>query len=203
MGTMSVNPYKCKRPELYIMIYEMPDKWLRKERYPARVRISKVPMKDPFFATIKSCNYLPNVLMKKEAVDCGVDFVVAIDKDGNLGEGATENFAIVTTDRQLLTPPLDTVLMGTTVQRVVDLASALVESGDLACAGYSRVTPLDVASSAEMLIVGTTRDILPVSEFEGRKIGLGSPGPIYKKLLKLLRNDMYLNPGRRFTVFNQ
>ena len=181
----------------------MPDKWLQKERYPAHVGISKIPMKDPFFATIKSCNYLPNVLMKKEAIDHDVDFVLAIDAIGNLGEGATENFAIVTTDRQLLTPPLDTVLMGTTMHRVIDLAASLVESGDLACAGYSCITPSDVTASEEMLIIGTTRDILPVSKFEDRKIGSGTPGLVYKKLLKLLRNDMYSNPGRRFMVFNQ
>lgn len=202
-GTMSVDPTKCKRAELYIAVYQIPDKWLKKERYPAHVRLSKVPVKPPFFATIKSCNYLPNVLMKKEAVDLGVDFVVAIDEKGNLGEGATENFAIVTTDRQLLAPPTDHVLAGTTLKRVIKLADELVRQGDLTDARYAEITPLDAMSSAEMLVIGTTRDVLPVSQFEGRYINSGQPGPIYKKLLKLLRKDMCSNGNMRHVVYKQ
>jgi len=202
-GTMSVDPNKCKRPELYVAVYKLPEKWLKKERYPAHVAISKVPIKPPFFATIKSCNYLPNVLMKKEAEDREVDFVIALSEKGDLGEGATENFAIVTADRQLLAPPTDRVLMGTTLQRVIELAQDLVESGDLKRAGYAPITPMDAAGSDEMLVIGTTRDILPVSVFEGKKVGKGQPGPIYKKLLKLLRDDMRTNEGRRFMVYKQ
>lgn len=201
-GTMSVDPDKCKRPELYVVVYKLPEKWLRKERFPAHVALSRIPIKPPFFARIKSCNYLPNVLMKQEARKRDVDFVVSLDEKGNLGEGATENFAIVTSDNQLLAPTPDRVLAGTTLQRVIELAQDLVESGDLKRAEYSNLTPFDAASSAEMLVIGTTRDILPVSEFEGKKVGNGQPGPIYKKLLKLLRDDMCNNEELRYQVYN-
>ena len=200
-GTMSVDPHKCRRPELYITVYRLPEKWLKKERYPAHVCISRVPAKSPFYATIKSCNYLPNVLMKKEAADRDVDYVIAVDEKGNLGEGATENFAIVTNGGQLLAPPTDRVLMGTTLQRVMELAQALVETGELARADYAPITPFDAACSSEMLVVGTTRDILPVSRFEGKTVGSGQPGPRYKKLLKLLRNDMCSNEQLRYRVY--
>lgn len=202
-GTMSVDPSLCRRPELYVIVYPFPDKKLRKERFPARVGISRVPMKPPFFATIKSCNYLPNVLMKAEALERDLDFVVALDSRGDLGDGATESFAIITPDKRLLAPPTDRVLAGTTLQRTMSLAANLVDSGELKSAGYRDVTPFDAQTAAEMLVIGTTRDVIPVCEFEGKKVGNGQPGPIYKKLLALLRTDMSSNESVRYIVYKQ
>ena len=48
---------------------------------------SAIPPKPGFFARVKSCNYLPNVLMKKEALDADAAFSVSIDEQGCLGEG--------------------------------------------------------------------------------------------------------------------
>ena len=42
---------------------------------------------------MKTCNYISNVLMSKEALDAGLNFMVNITDDGFLGEGATENIA--------------------------------------------------------------------------------------------------------------
>jgi len=74
------------------------------------VRTSHIPVKESFFAAIKNCNYLPNVLMKKEAVDINADFVVAFDARGFLAEGATENIGIVTKKKELLFPRLESIL---------------------------------------------------------------------------------------------
>ena len=57
---------------------------------------SGIPVKIDYFATVKNCNYLPNVLMKKDAVERGVDFSVSLDENGFLAEGSTENVGIVT-----------------------------------------------------------------------------------------------------------
>lgn len=202
-GTMSVDPSKCRRPELYVAAYPAPEKRSKKERYPAHVGISKVPMKQPFFATIKSCNYLPNVLMKREALERELDFVIALDERGNLGEGATESFAIVSADGYLMAPSTERVLVGTTLQRVMVLAEKLVESGELKGTAYRDITPFDAQTAAEVLVIGTTPDIVPVSDFEGKRVGSGQPGSIYKRLLKLLRNDMCSNQEMRYAVYKQ
>ena len=55
-------------------------------------------------------NYLPNVLMKKEAVDAGVQYTISIDEDGFLGEGSTENIGIVTAGRTLKFPQFHRIL---------------------------------------------------------------------------------------------
>ena len=63
----------------------------------------------------------PKILLEmvKQMVDGGVDFSVSVDESGCLGEGATENFGIVSADNRLLMPPPERVLAGTTAKRAM------------------------------------------------------------------------------------
>ena len=192
-GSFSVNPYDCRTSELYVIVTRLDKPFMRGHPEGARVATSSVPPKPPFFAGVKSCNYLPNVLMKKEAVDAGLDFVVSFDSRGFLGEGATENMGIVTRRKKLLFPRLDGVLRGTTMMRVMLLAEELVRSGVLKEAAFCDISKRAIRNAAEAVIVGTTRDVVMVREFDDRPIGDGSPGPVYKALSALLSDDMHGN----------
>ena len=200
-GTMGVNPYACRRPELYIVVYEA-DPAPAAFAGGASVALSRIPVKPGIFATVKTCNYLPNVLMKKEAIDLGVDFTVSLDETGNLAECATENIGIVTTERELLMPPPDRVLAGTTARRVLELARTLCEEGLLTAAEY-RPIPLQAArNAAEMHIYGTTPDLVPVTTFDGRRIGDGQPGPVARRLAERLKREMVPDSARVTPVFS-
>ena len=167
----------------------------------ARVRSSSIPAKSAFYATIKSCNYLPNVLMKREAEDMGVDFVVGFDERGCLTEGPTENAGIVTTDKRLLFPKPDRVLHGTTMVRVMELAEALVRPGDLAEVAFADIRTPDIAAASELLITGTTNNVVPAVEFDGRSVGDGRPGSVSALLNSLLTRDMRENAALLTPVF--
>lgn len=188
-GGFGVSPYECPEPGLYIMAHRLPPPFMVAHPEGARVRTSAVPVKAGFFANVKSCNYLPNVLMKKEAVDAGVDFTISFDEHGRLGEGATENIAILTAKRELLTPTTERILAGTTMLRVIELAQSLVKSGALTRAGHADLGPADLESAAELYILGTTPEVTAIVEFDGRKIGDGKPGPVWKLLADLYRDD--------------
>jgi branched-chain amino acid aminotransferase len=149
-----------------------------------------VPIKPPQFATIKTCNYLPNVLMKIEANRRGVDFVISVDSNGNLGEGATENIGILTKENELLMPKPEYVLSGTTARRALELAQTLVGDGTLKIAEYRDISPEQAEQAREIFIFGTTTDVTPVVEWENRPVGNGRPGPVSEKLLQLLKGDM-------------
>jgi len=87
-GGFSTNPFECPSSQLYINIIrykKMPDKDYREG---VSLVLSRVPVKKSFFATIKSCNYLQNVLMKMEAINAGHKYSVNIDDDGFIGEGS-------------------------------------------------------------------------------------------------------------------
>jgi branched-subunit amino acid aminotransferase/4-amino-4-deoxychorismate lyase len=189
-GTMGVNPYDCFGSELYIVVYE--SKPAKSNHLPdgVSVALSKVPVKPGLFATVKTCNYLPNVLMKKEAVDLGVDYTVSLDEHRNLAEGATENIGIVTLGKELFMPPPERVLAGTTAKRALEFAQQLKAERVLTTAEYRPISMGMVRSAAEMHIYGTTPNIAPVTSFDGKPVGRGKPGPIAQRLFEMLQDEM-------------
>ncbi len=48
--------------------------------------------------------------------------------------------------------------------------------------------------TSEVMMIGTTLDVLPVTEYEGQRIGEGRQGPVALRLLQLLREDMKQGP---------
>lgn len=192
-GSFGVNPYDNCTPQLYIVVTRLGQPFMTLHPEGATLRTSSIQAKPPFLAGTKSCNYLPNVLMQKESVDLGTDFVVSFDENGFMAEGPTENVGIVSPEGELLFPALTGILSGTTMVRVVDLAGQLVDSGDLKAVDYRDISGEDVQNAAEILIVGTTRNVIAVREYDGKPVGTGSPGPVGKKLGELLLNDIATN----------
>ena len=200
-GTMGINPYACFGPELYIVVYELPEAGIDTLPEGVSVALSKVPIKPGIFATVKTCNYLPNVLMKKEAVDLGVDFTITLDEHRNLGEGATENIGIVTLGKELLMPPPERVLSGTTAKRALAFAKQLVAERKLTSAEYCPISLGMARSAAEIHIYGTTPNITPVTVFDGKPVGNGKPGPIASALFDMLKKEMVPDSSRLTKVF--
>ena len=196
-GSFGVSPYESPAPALYVVVYAAAEPFMKKHPEGASVRRSHVPVKPARFATVKNCNYLPNVRMKRESVDWGVDFVVGFDSDGFMAEGATENFGIVTQARELLFPRMEAVLDGTTMLRVMQLAETLVDAGDLAKIAFRDISEADVRNSAELLIVGTTINVVSSRTFEGVPVGAGVPGPVGRALGELLERDVESNSSLR------
>ena len=62
------------------------------------MKTSSVPAKDPYFATLKSTNYLVNTLCLMDAEADNVDQGIFLDSDGNIAEGPNMNVAIITAD---------------------------------------------------------------------------------------------------------
>lgn len=189
-GNMGIDPALCDGPVLYVVAYRLVQRIENGQLKPVRAGLSRLPMKPQQLATIKTCNYLPNALMKLEARERGIDFVISIDENGNLGEGSTENIGILTADNELLLPTPEFVLSGTTARRALELAQTLVAERTLATAETRNIHPDQIAVAKEIFIFGTTADVTPVIEWEGAPVGDGTPGPIAAKLLDLLQNDM-------------
>ncbi len=201
-GSFAANPYESVAPQTYVIAYRTPTPFMEKHPEGATAKISSIPVKTGKFATVKSCNYLPNALMKKEAADKHIDFVFSIDSRGFLGEGATESVGIVSSDGGLLFPNLETVLRGTTAGQVMKLAEKLVSKGLISSIGRSDITLEQVRNAREIVITGTTCHVASVTQFEGRKVGTGSPGPVSTELNKLLSSDMCENDAMRTSVFS-
>ena len=189
-GGFSVNPYECPASQLYVVVTAAGTPFMLAHPEGARLRSSAVPAKTGGMAAIKNCNYVPNVLMKKEAIDAGVDFTVGFDERGCMTEGATENVGIVSDAGQLLFPCLDHILAGTTMLRVMALSKRLVTEGLLAGVGCGDIPKSAIATAREMLLTGTTINVAAAVSFDDRSVGDGKPGPVYRALSALLAEDM-------------
>ncbi len=192
-GSFTTNPYDCPSSQLYINVirlHRLPDKYYR-EGLP--IITSTIPIKKSFFANIKSCNYLQNVLMKKEAVDAGCKYSVALDEDGFLAEGSTENIGVLTRGGILKFPDFERTLSGITVSRVFSLAANLVDEGIIKEVIFAKVTPQEAYEAREIFLTGTSIGMLPVVSYDGRQIGNGLPGEVYARLSSLLWKDMMQN----------
>lgn len=187
-GSLGISPRDAPRASLYIIAYAGQPPFMTTHPGGARIITSRVPVKSDFFATIKTVNYLPNALMKLEAVQAGVDFAVAFDAEGHMAEGATENFGIVTADRRLRLPGLAHILAGTTMKRAAELAVEIVRDIE-----RGAITRTEALTASEVLIFGTTPDVTSVVAWDGHRIGAGQPGPVGQALNARLQRDMLEN----------
>ncbi len=189
-GGFTTNPYETLGAQLYLVITRYNPVPEAKYQTGVSIGTSSIGVKEGRFAQIKSCNYLANVLMKKEAVDRKLDFTLSLDASGAFAESSTENFAIVSAEGEFLIPHFDRTLRGITAVRVMELAAELVKSGELKAVRNSNLYLNDVLIAKEAMMLGTTLDVLPVVEFDGKKIGEGRPGINTLNLLRLLRHDI-------------
>ncbi len=177
-GSFTPNPYDTHGSNFFVVV----TKWqaLPEVMYENGVKVgrAKTPVKESWLAQIKSCNYIPNVMMKKEAVDRGLDYAVAFDQDGFLAESATENMVIVNKDGVLLRPKLHNILRGTTMIKAFELAKDICDTRE------ASITEADIFAAREVMMMGTTLDILPVTQYEGKPIGNGKVGPLARELRK-------------------
>jgi 4-amino-4-deoxychorismate lyase len=184
-GNFSVNPYDAIGPQLYVVIAQLIPPTPEKYERGVTVGESTIPIKPTWMAQIKSCNYLPNVLMKKEAVDRGMDFVIGVDHQGHITESATENIMIVDQKGTIVHPTLDSILSGTTMVRACELAR---EHG--LATEVRAISLAELHDANEVMIAGTSLNILPVVAFEGDPIASGQPGPVAKQLNEWMLHDI-------------
>jgi len=186
-GGFSINPKECPVSSLYIVACTLklkPEEWFEKGATAFR---SSIPAKPSHMARVKSANYIPNVLMKREADERGYDFPFSFDSDDFIAEGATENIAIVTQQDTLLVPEFSNALVGTTIMRAIELMKDEIKIE------FGPVREDDLYKAKEVLIFGTSSDCVSIVRFEGQPIGDVKPGPVSKRIRKRLQEDLEAN----------
>jgi len=188
-GGFGLGPAECVGSSFYVIVF-------KQEAYPERyysegmkVVTSPIPIKPPLFARIKSTNYLPNLLVVLEAKDRDADNGVFLDPRGMVAEGSNMNVAFVTRDRVFRHPPFDAILAGITIQRVLQFAERLVESGELKEVRLADIPAAEGHRATEMMLIGSSIKVAPVVQWDGQAIGDGRPGPIAKRLLEMWNED--------------
>ncbi len=110
------------------------------------------------------------------AIEPGSRAVLA-HADGRISETSTANIAIVV-DGRIETPPVSDALGG------VSLACARRLAAPLGIAWQERtLDAADLAAADEILLTSTPNCILPAIRFDGRPVGAGGPGPVFRRIL--------------------
>lgn len=182
-GGFTLDVRECPQASLYIVAKRM----LRKpesfwEQGVTAVR-THIPAKQGWMSQIKSVNYLPNVLMKKDAQEQGADFPLCFDNEGFLAEGSTENAVLVDQHGIFVVPELKNALTGTTLARAMRLLRPYISV-------TTRPVPEEELSSCqELILLGTSIDAVSVVRYNTTLIGAGRPGPVSQRLRQLLLAD--------------
>ena len=121
-------------------------------------------------------NYLNSMLALQEALSCGYDEAMLLDREGYVAEGSGENIFIVR-NGALYTPDLTAALEGITRETVLTLAA---EQG--LAVREKRITRDEVYLADEAFFTGTAAEVTPIREVDGRTIGSGSRGPVTARL---------------------
>ncbi|XP_073026946.1 D-amino-acid transaminase, chloroplastic-like isoform X2 [Primulina eburnea] len=190
-GDFLLSPAGCPKSAFYAVVI---DHNFSQCKEGVKVITSKIPMKSPFFATMKNVNYLPNVLSQMEAEENGAFASIWVDEEGHIAEGPNVNVAFITREKELILPFFDKILSGCTALRLLELAPKLVDQGRLKDVRIRNLTVEEAKGTAEMMYVGSTLPILPIISWDEGPIGDGNVGELTMALSDLLWEDMISGP---------
>jgi branched-chain amino acid aminotransferase len=138
-------------------------------------------------------NYANAALARLEAIDCGYDEAIMLNRDGKVTEGSAENIFLVR-GGSILTPPSGSgILEGITRDSVIQIIEA----------GGGRVTEReidreDLYTADEVFMVGTAAEVKSVALIDRVRIGDGQMGSQTRRLQKAYidaatgRNEKFL-----------
>lgn len=125
---------------------------------------------------IKSVSLLGNCLAKQLAVDADALEVVMF-RDGYLTEASASNVFVVR-DGVLLAPPKDhLILPGITYDVVLELAAA-----NKIALEVREVSEQEVKTAQEIWVTSSTKEVLAVTMLDGRAVGDGRPGAVFRSM---------------------
>ncbi len=192
-GDLGLAPWLCEKPTVFVIASKI--SLYPQEYYDNGLAIVTVPSRriapDALPPTIKSLNYLNNILAKIEAKQAGALEAIMLNNQGLVAECTADNIFVVQKG-EILTPAASAgALKGITRATVFDIAKELglpMRATDL--------TRHDIWCADECFLTGTGAEVIAVVKLDGRVIGTGKPGAITSRVLGSFRKRV-LTEGTR------
>jgi D-alanine transaminase len=125
---------------------------------------------------IKSVSLLANVLLRQLAVDHDASETLLI-REGQLTDASASSVHVVR-DGVLHTPPNSWKLLPGTTRGVIE---EIAQKAGVAWQS-APVSASELRAADEILLGAATREIQPVTMLDGKPVGDGKPGPVWRKL---------------------
>jgi D-alanine transaminase len=125
---------------------------------------------------IKSVSLLANVLLRQLAVDENATETILL-RDGFLTDASASSVHVVV-GGELRTPPNSWKLLPGTTRGVLE---EVASKAGVPWASKP-VAEAELRGADEILIGAATREVQPVSSLDGKPVGTGKPGPVWRRL---------------------
>jgi branched-chain amino acid aminotransferase len=186
VGDLGLDMRKCKKnASLFIIADKIelyPDSFYEKG---LDLIISSIRQKGPdqLAPSIKSLNYLSNILARAEATRAGAQEAVLLNSQGLVSECSGDNIFYIRNER-IFTPPVHAgILEGVTREVVMELVEETF--------GFPVIekdtTPFELYRADELFLTGTGAEVIAGVKIDGHVIGAGVAGPVTKKIITVFR----------------
>ena len=193
VGSLGLSIKNCNDPQLIIIADTI--QLYPKEFYEKGLKIITVPTRrcnpSALPPTVKSLNYLNNILAKIEAQHSGYHEAIMLNDQGYVAECTGDNVFVVHKG-ELITPSASAgALKGITRDTVLGIAEKLGIPWREA-----NVTRYDVWVADEVFLTGTAAEIIPIIEIDARTIGSGKPGAVTEQFLEQFHRQVSIEGTR-------
>lgn len=193
VGDLGLSPWLCPKPSVFIIASKI--SLYPQEHYDNGLSIVTVPTRRVGPATlpptVKSLNYLNNILAKIEARQAGALEAIMLNEQGYVAECTGDNVFIVHKGEVITPPESQGALKGITRSAIIDVAKELGIP-----LREAQLTRYDMWCADEAFLTGTAAEVVPVVKLDGREIGTGKPGPVTQRILAGFRKRVLVEGTR-------
>ncbi|MBI5597898.1 MAG: branched-chain-amino-acid transaminase [Elusimicrobia bacterium] len=185
VGDLGLDMRKCKVPTVIIIADKI--QLYPEEAYKRGLKVIVSHLRriapDTLSPSIKSLNYLNNILARAEASRADCDEAILLNREGYVAECSGDNIFFIR-DGKVYTPPVHVgILEGVTRNVAMKLAK---EKLGLEVHELIFTVP-ELYRADEVFVTGTGAEIIGVVLINGRVVADGKPGPLTAKLIRAFR----------------
>ena len=130
---------------------------------------------------IKSTSLLGNVLARQMSADVGATETILL-RDGMLTEASASNVFVVKAGAVAAPPRDNLILLGITYDLLVRLAGEGAVKLEI-----RPVTEAELRAADEVWLSSSTKEVLAVTTLDGKPVGSGKPGPLFRRMHQLFQ----------------
>jgi D-alanine transaminase len=142
---------------------------------------------------IKSISLIGNCLLRQLSAEDGSTETILF-RDGKLTEASASNVFAVKRGTIFSPPKSNLILPGITYDVVTELAQANGLPLEL-----RDVTEQEVRDADELWVTSSSKEVFPIVELDGRRLGSGKPGPVFRRMYDLYQDFKHkvMRAGKR------
>jgi branched-chain amino acid aminotransferase len=184
VGDLGLNPKNCPKPTVIIIAASIalyPDELYGRGLDVVTCGTRRVSP-SALSPSVKSLNYLNNILARIEAANAGAGEGLMLNEQGYVAECTGDNVFVVKGGR-LLTPPISAGALGGITRAVV-----FEIAGEFGIpVSEENMTRYDIYTADECFLTGTAAEIIAMVRLDDRPIGTGMPGPTTARFIARFR----------------